>query len=105
MQPGSRRLRVDRMETLLNPPQLARDLWMRATAPLKKGSRRTHGEASEFVGLMNHRFDKLGNPLPLELHGCGCGLCARRQRAALKWGSSRSQGEASDFVGNLWEAR
>jgi hypothetical protein len=29
---------------------------------------------------MNHRFDKLGNPMPLELHGCGCGLCARRQR-------------------------
>jgi len=30
---------------------------------------------------MNHRFDKLGNPLPLELHGCGCGLCAKQQRA------------------------
>ena len=30
---------------------------------------------------VNHRFDKLGNPLPLELHGCGCGLCARQQRA------------------------
>jgi hypothetical protein len=29
---------------------------------------------------MNHRFDKLGNPMPLELHGCGCGLCARQQR-------------------------
>lgn len=40
----------------------ARDLWQRATA-------------------MNHRFDKLGNEMPLELHGCGCGLCARQQRA------------------------
>jgi hypothetical protein len=40
----------------------ARDLWQRATA-------------------MNHRFDKLGNVMPLELHGCGCGLCARQQRA------------------------
>jgi hypothetical protein len=29
---------------------------------------------------MNHRFDKLGNRLPLELYGCGCGLCARQQR-------------------------
>jgi hypothetical protein len=38
---------------------------------------------------MNHRFDKLGNPLPLELHGCGCGLCARRQRAALKFWEAR----------------
>ena len=28
----------------------------------------------------NHRFDKDGNRLPLELHGCGCSLCARRQR-------------------------
>ena len=35
---------------------------------------------SRSVGL-NHRFDKLGNRLPLELHGCGCGLCARQQRA------------------------
>ncbi len=38
---------------------------------------------------INHRFDKLGHPLPLELHGCGCGLCARRHRALL----------------NFWEAR
>ena len=30
---------------------------------------------------LNHRFDKLGNEMPLELHGCGCGLCARQQRA------------------------
>jgi hypothetical protein len=30
---------------------------------------------------MNHRFDKHGNRLPLELHGCGCSLCAREQRS------------------------
>jgi hypothetical protein len=89
MPPGSRRLGVNRMETILNPPQLAKELWMRAAAPLKKGSLRTHGEASVFVGLMNHRFDKLGNPLPLELHGCGCGLCARRERAQLKFWEPR----------------
>ncbi len=28
----------------------------------------------------NHRYDKEGNRLPLELHGCGCSLCARSQR-------------------------
>ncbi len=108
MPPGSRRLRVDRLETFLNPRQLARDLWRRADAPVKKGSPRSHGEASEFVGLMNHRFDKLGNPLPLELHGCGCSLCARQQRTRLQYfitGSPRSLGEVSDFVGNNWEAR
>jgi len=33
----------------------------------------------------NHRFDKHGNPLPMELYGCGCGLCARRQRSLLKF--------------------
>ena len=41
------------------------------------------------ITALNHRFDKLGNPLPLELHGCGCGLCARQQRA----------------MRNYWEAR
>ena len=25
----------------------------------------------------HQRFDKLGKPLPMERHGCGCGLCAR----------------------------
>jgi len=30
--------------------------------------------------VMSHRFDKHGNRLPLELHGCGCSLCARQQR-------------------------
>jgi len=38
---------------------------------------------------VNHRFDKHGNRLPLELHGCGCSLCARRERRRL----------------NFWEAR
>jgi hypothetical protein len=38
---------------------------------------------------MNHRFDKLGNPLPLELHGCGCGLCARQQRAIRQFWEAR----------------
>jgi len=32
--------------------------------------------------VMSHRFDKHGNRLPLELHGCGCGLCARHDRSA-----------------------
>ncbi len=36
----------------------------------------------------NHRFDKHGNQLPLELHGCGCSLCARseRRRMNTSWG-------------------
>ncbi len=55
----NRRLRLDRVETLLNPPRFARDLWNQASAPA------------------NHRYDKLGNPLPMQLDGCGCGLCAR----------------------------
>jgi len=38
---------------------------------------------------LNHRFDKTGNRLPLELHGCGCSLCARHERHRL----------------NFWEAR
>jgi hypothetical protein len=48
----------------------ARNLWQNATA-------------------MNHRFDKLGNPMPMELHGCGCGLCARRQRELLQFWEAR----------------
>jgi hypothetical protein len=67
MEQMNRPLRVNRMETFLNPPQLARDLWLRAYAPL------------------NHRYDKLGRPLPMELHGCGCGLCARQKRSVLKF--------------------
>ena len=39
-------------------------------------------------GVLNHRFDKHGNQLPLELHGCGCSLCARTQRRKLLfWGA------------------
>ena len=41
------------------------------------------------IRALNHRFDKLGNRLPLELHGCGCGLCAREQRAALRYWEAR----------------
>jgi hypothetical protein len=55
------------METFSHRPSEAADHWLRAHAPL------------------NHRFDKLGNPLPIELHGCGCGLCARQRRAQLKY--------------------
>jgi len=37
---------------------------------------------------LNHRFDKHGNRLPIELHGCGCSLCARTQRRRMPtfWG-------------------
>ena len=38
---------------------------------------------------VNHRFDKHGNRLPLELHGCGCSLCARRQRRVLQYWEAR----------------
>ena len=41
------------------------------------------------LAALNHRFDKLGNPLPLELHGCGCGLCARQQRAIQRYWEAR----------------
>ena len=43
-----------------------------ATSPR---SREDVGEA-----VFNLRFDKHGNRLPLELHGCGCSLCARTER-------------------------
>ena len=33
-------------------------------------------DSAEGLGF-NHRFDKHGNRLPLELHGCGCSLCGR----------------------------
>ena len=69
MPPGNRPLRAHRMELSLQ--QLAKDLWMRAARPL------------------NHRFDKLGNPLPMELLGCGCGLCARQKRASLEFWEAR----------------
>jgi uncharacterized protein (UPF0276 family) len=71
MQARNRPLRDGRMETSLNPTRFDSDLWLRADAPL------------------NHRFDKLGNRLPLELHGCGCSLCARQQRDLLKFWEAR----------------
>ncbi len=40
-------------------------------------------ETDEPPSTVNHRFDKHGNQLPLELHGCGCSLCARSQRRGL----------------------
>jgi len=38
---------------------------------------------------VNHRFDKHGNRLPLELHGCGCSLCARSHRRRLSFWEAR----------------
>ena len=38
---------------------------------------------------VNVRFDKHGNRLPLELHGCGCSLCARTQRRRLQYWEAR----------------
>ena len=38
---------------------------------------------------LSHRFDKQGNRLPLELHGCGCGLCARQQRELRQYWEAR----------------
>ncbi len=36
---------------------------------------------------VHNRFDKDGNRLPLEVHGCGCSLCARttQRRRILPW--------------------
>ena len=47
-----------------------------ATSP----RRREVTDSGGRVAGLNHRYDKLGNRLPIELYGCGCGLCARRQR-------------------------
>jgi len=49
-----------------------------ATSPRRR-------DEGDDLGL-NHRFDKHGNRLPLELHGCGCSLCARTQRRHLPTG-------------------
>jgi hypothetical protein len=46
------------------------------------------GRLEDDLGL-NHRFDKQGNRLPLELHGCGCSLCARSERRRLKFWEAR----------------
>jgi len=61
----------NRMERFSHRPIEAADTWLPAYAPL------------------SHRFDKLGNPLPMELEGCGCGLCARQRRAQHALGSPR----------------
>lgn len=50
-------------------------------------SPRSRDEAPE--GAMNHRFDKQGNRMPLELHGCGCSMCARRERRLLRFWEAR----------------
>ena len=39
--------------------------------------------------VFNHRFDRHGNPLPLELHGCGCSLCARTSRRLMQFWEAR----------------
>ena len=70
MLPRTRRTSFDHTMMIPSPSRFARDVWLRS-APV------------------NHRFDKLGNALPLELHGCGCGLCARQQRALRKFWEAR----------------
>ena len=49
-----------------------------ATSPYSRDGQRNRSS-------MNHRFDKNGVPLPLELHGCGCSLCARQQRVQRRY--------------------
>lgn len=64
----------------------------RSTAPDRRRLALTAGFARNLLQhatAMNHRFDKLGNPLPLELHGCGCGLCARQQRELRQFWEAR----------------
>jgi hypothetical protein len=38
---------------------------------------------------LNHRFDKNGARLPLELYGCGCSLCASQQRKLHRYWQAR----------------
>ena len=45
-------------------------------------------DGGDDLGL-NHRFDKHGNRLPIELHGCGCSLCARTQRRRMQYWEAR----------------
>ena len=53
-------------------------------------SPRSRDEADHVNPLgVNHRFDKHGNRLPLELHGCGCSLCARSQRRQMRYWEAR----------------
>jgi hypothetical protein len=51
-------------------------------------SPRSRDGAGDDLGL-NHRFDKKGNRLPLELHGCGCSLCARSGRRRFQFWEAR----------------
>lgn len=67
---GTQRFRAQEKRRFALTATFARDLWQRATS-------------------MNHRFDKLGNRMPLELHGCGCGLCARQQRELRQFWEAR----------------
>ena len=46
-------------------------------------------DGQEPLGDFNFRFDKHGNRLPLELHGCGCSLCARSQRRRMQFWEAR----------------
>lgn len=55
-----------------------------ATSP-----RSRDGEEIFHFGDFNVRFDKHGNRLPLELHGCGCSLCARSQRRRMQYWEAR----------------
>ena len=50
-------------------------------------SPRSRDEAGDV--RFNHRFDKHGNRLPLELHGCGCSVCARPERRRLNYWEAR----------------
>ncbi len=57
-----------------------------ATSPRSRDG----GEEAGPDGLgLNHRFDKHGNRMPLELHGCGCSLCARSERRRLHYWEAR----------------
>jgi hypothetical protein len=67
---GTHKSKTQEKRRLALLASFARDLWQSGTA-------------------MNHRFDKLGNPMHLELHGCGCGLCARQQRELRQFWEAR----------------
>jgi hypothetical protein len=66
---GTRFRNPDRRRMALTAT-FASQLWQRATS-------------------LNHRFDKRGNPMPMELHGCGCGLCAKQQRELRQFWEAR----------------
>ena len=67
---GVLRVRAEERQSLAITAGFARKLWGGAVS-------------------LNHRFDKLGNPLPLELYGCGCGLCAKQQRQLRQFWEAR----------------